>query len=702
MKTRILITFVLFAAAFAIPGTSFAQNMGDDADKLWLSACQVGTGTDCDQSGLFHDAVAAPFSQSDSVAIGTVIQKDSMGENSIAYSISVDFYLKNYQPFDLLTVILNDTPPELQKFHEVWYYNSPVFNEGDLVFVYLVKNDGSYELLPESFALDKQESRGPPPSIHLTESPSEGTFLQGEKILVSGDVRKMELVKAAKNGERLDVELTLHMPYDESDVFFSDLMDIDADGHYSYHLDTSDISLGEYHLKVKYGPSSSSTDIAIDFNSKYWSPLKQFKSGVPDNEIQCRESLIPVVRHDGTPACVKPQTAEKLIERGWTIPLDTAEEKNPRDTTLFDSDAARAIDANNKFALDFYFQINESSENIFFSPWSISTAFAILQEGAGGNTSEQIREVFGFSAYSSQRQSGFKTINENLNASDDKYLLSIANSLWLAHGFSPYPEFVAVAKNNYESYVQEIDFQKDGVSIINAWVDEKTKKKIPELFVPGSLDSAVFAIANAIYFKGTWDNQFDPEKTQNAEFWRTNDSAVQVPMMYMHQSKQQIAFLDEVQLLELPYDGGKLSMLVLLPDEIDGLDKLESVISVEKIKEWKKELRDRSVVVIMPKFKLEADYELIPELQSMGISDLFGSSSDLGGISDLPLFVGEAVHKAVVEVNEEGTEAAAATGIGGFMGGPPSFVADHPFMFIIQDNETGNILFMGRVTDPTK
>ena len=318
MKVRILIIFVLFAAAFAIPGTSFAQNMGDGAGKLRLSACQIGTSTDCDQSGLFHDAVAAPFSQSDTVAIGTVIQKDSMGENSITYSISVDFYLKNYQPFDLLTAILNDIPPEPQKFHEVWYYNSPVFNEGDLVFVYLAKNDGSYELLPESFSLDKQErNRGPPPTIHLTESPPEGTFLQGEKILVSGDVRKMELVKAVKNGERLDVELTLHRPYDESDVFFSDLINIDAYGHYSYHLDTSNIPPGEYHLKVKYGPSSSSTDIAIDFNSKYWSPLKQFKSGVPDNEIQCRESLIPVVRHGGSPACVKPETKERLVQRDW-------------------------------------------------------------------------------------------------------------------------------------------------------------------------------------------------------------------------------------------------------------------------------------------------------------------------------------------------------------------------------------------------
>jgi len=363
-------------------------------------------------------------------------------------------------------------------------------------------------------------------------------------------------------------------------------------------------------------------------------------------------------------------------------------------------DPSDIIDANNQFALNFYSQINDDSNNIFFSPWSISTAFAILQEGARGNTSEEIHNVFGFPADSSQRQSGFETINENLNQHDSKHVISIANSLWLAYGFSPHPEFVDVVKNSYQSHIQEIDFQKDGVDIINAWVDDQTQKKIPELFVPGSLDSAVFAIANAIYFKGAWDNQFDPEKTQNRDFWMTGDSAISVPMMYMHQSEQNIALLDEVQLLELPYDGGRLSMLVLLPNEIDGLDELESTLSIEKIQEWKKDIVEQSVVVVMPKFKLETDYELIPELQSMGISDVFGRSSDLSGISNLDLFVGEAVHKAFIEVNEEGTESAAATGIGGFTGGPPIFAADHPFVFIIQDNDSENILFMGRVVNP--
>ena len=320
MKRHLAIFLLLTGLGFAIPGISFAQDIGDDADKLLLYACTVGTNTVCNQSGLFHDAIAEPFSQSTSVVIGTVIQKENIGEKSIAYSISVDFYLKNYQSFDLLTVTLNDAPQEAEAYPEVWYYNSPVFNEGDLIFAYLEKNDGSYKLLPESFALDKQErNRGPPPNIHLTRSPSEETFLQGEKILVSGDVRKMELVKAAKNGEQLDVELTLHKPYDENEVFFSDLIGIDVGGHYNYHLDTLNIPPGEYYLKVKYGPSSSSTDITIDFNSKYWSPLKQFNSGVPSDEIQCRGSLTLIIKNDGSPACVKEQTFLKLVERGLII-----------------------------------------------------------------------------------------------------------------------------------------------------------------------------------------------------------------------------------------------------------------------------------------------------------------------------------------------------------------------------------------------
>jgi len=310
--------FAIFLILVGLAGTAFAQNSDDDPDKLWLPACPVGTGIKCNQSSLFPNAISAPFSQSNSVAIGTIIQKENAGEKSIVYSVNVDFYLKNYQPFDLLTATLNNTP-ELQTFPDVLYYNSPVFNEGDLVFIYLTKNDGHYEILPESFALDKHEARGPPPTILLTKSPSEDVFTQGEKIIVSGEVRKMELVKAAREGKQLDVKLILHKPYDENDVVFSGLIDVDADGSYSYSLDTSNIPPGEHELVVNYGPQSTGGTIIINFNSKYWTPLKQFKSGIPIDEIQCKESLILVTKNNGSPACVKEKTIPKLIEREWTM-----------------------------------------------------------------------------------------------------------------------------------------------------------------------------------------------------------------------------------------------------------------------------------------------------------------------------------------------------------------------------------------------
>ena len=306
----------LFLAGFAIP-LAFAQNLGDGIDKIWLPACNTGTSVECNQHFLFHNAISAPFTQSSSVAVGTIIQKENRGDDSILYSINVDFYLKNYQPFDLLTATLSN-PPELQTFPDVVYYNSPVFNEGDLVFVYLTKKDGHYEVLPESFALDKHEVRGPPPTTLLIKSPFEDTFEQGEKIMMSGEVRKMELVKAAKDGTELDVKISLMKSDDRKNIVFSDLIDIEPDGNYNYILDTSSMSPDRYDLEINYGSSTTGDRIRIEPNWNLWTPLKQIKSDVQFDEIQCREGLIVIQKHDGSPACVKPETKEKLVERGWT------------------------------------------------------------------------------------------------------------------------------------------------------------------------------------------------------------------------------------------------------------------------------------------------------------------------------------------------------------------------------------------------
>jgi hypothetical protein len=299
-------------------GSAFGQSMGDISDRIWLPNCPIGTSIGCDQSSLFPDAIALPFFQSDSVAVGTIVEKNSQNQDSIRYSIDVDFYLKNYRPFDLITATLIN-PPEPQTLPEVFWYNSPVFNEDDLVFVYLKKNEVGYRLLPESFALDKHEVRGPPPTIHWNNSPSEDIFDQGEKILVSGEVRKMELVKATKENKQLNAILRLVESDDRDNMVFSDIMEISYDGNYSYFLDSSKIPPGNYELEVNYGPSTYGNGITITPNFKIWTPLKQISVGVSMDEIQCRENLVLVQKYDRSPACVKPETKLKLDERGWTI-----------------------------------------------------------------------------------------------------------------------------------------------------------------------------------------------------------------------------------------------------------------------------------------------------------------------------------------------------------------------------------------------
>ncbi len=429
----------------------------------------------------------------------------------------------------------------------------------------------------------------------------------------------------------------------------------------------------------------------------------QLELGVALENITCRDNNILVHRTNGNFACVKETTSEKL---GWKIvELDSKiiEDKSNPDPKLVNSlDSLNIIDANNKFAIDFYSQVSqESEENIFFSPWSIYTAFAIAHEGAKGNTAEEMQSVFGFSDDVDQRRSNFKLVNDDLNQKDSKYKLSVANALWLAEGFKPHPEYVEISQNYYDSEVNTVDFGADGIDIINDWVNEKTEEKIEEIFPPGPNPDIQLAITNAIYFKGTWVSQFNPEKTQDGNFWINSDESVTVPMMFLDESPVSIAFLEELQVLEMPYEGEKLSMMILLPNQKDGLEELEDSLSAENLSTWKDELGEGSIQVMMPKFKLETEYDLVSILETLGIHDAFGAA-DFSGISNSELFINAAVHKAFVDVNEEGTEAAAATGITMHESAPFTLRVDHPFIFIIQDNETGNILFMGRMVNPSE
>ena len=438
-------------------------------------------------------------------------------------------------------------------------------------------------------------------------------------------------------------------------------------------------------------------------------PLKQISEGIIPENVICKDNYELIFKStDNSPACVKETTAVKLFERGWAIKSEnipkTQEPKLPSETESFD-----VIGANNQFAINFYSQISkENEENIFFSPWSISTAFAIAYEGAKEMTAKEIQRVFGFPVDYNTRTAEFQAAISNLNPEDVPYQLSVANALWLAERFEPLPEYVQTATTYYDSEVSTVDFiSTEGVDKINAWVEEKTNEKIKDILAPGSTNELTrLAITNAIYFKGNWVTQFNENDTRDDPFWITPNQEVAVPMMRLEPKIFNYTQTETMQIIKMPYEGDKLSMLVVLPNERDGLPELEESLSVENLQQWNEQLSPNEVRVFMPKFKMETEYFLIGPLSAMGMPTPFiEEDANFQGIAPIPLFISQAVHKAFVDVNEEGTEAAAATAIvvGTTSVKPPIpvFKADHPFVFLIQDDSTGNILFIGRVIDPT-
>jgi serpin B len=437
------------------------------------------------------------------------------------------------------------------------------------------------------------------------------------------------------------------------------------------------------------------------------SPLKQFEAGIPIDEITCKDGLELIVKSsNNSPACVTHSTFEILKQRDWIAHIISNSDATPTiNPPEIKEPAKNIVDANNQFMIDYYSITSTREDNSFFSPWSMLSAFSVLYEGAKGQTADEISRVFYLPKDDSTRRDSFETMQKNLNVNGSGYELRNANALWIQEDFDVKDELVNISKQYYDSKVSEVNFPADE-SIIDSWVEEKTNNKIKDLIKGKTDESTRLVITNAIYFKGTWHTEFEPNQTQDSEFRVNGDKSVSVPMMNI-QSEFPYADTGDLQILSMPYKGQRMSMLVLLPK--DNLKSIEKSITVEKLKDWKKNLQEQEIKLFMPKFKLETTYELPEIMKNLGIKLAFDQdNADLSGIANIPprLFVTAAIHKAFVEVNEEGTEAAAATGIGVSVTSlghePPVFRADHPFVFLIQDNETGLILFMGKISDPTK
>lgn len=374
-------------------------------------------------------------------------------------------------------------------------------------------------------------------------------------------------------------------------------------------------------------------------------------------------------------------------------------------------DAGSVVRANTAFAFDLYRNLRDTSDgNLFLSPYSVSTALQMTLAGAAGETDAEMRSVLRLDMPEDQAHRGAGALVASLDRGTklDGYELRTANRLWTQEGFDFREAFLTIMTDRYLAGLGSMDFAADPEACrraINDWVAAQTSDRIRNLFPAGSINQeTVLVLANAIYFKGLWAVQFDPDDTRDAPFRVSADKTVTARMMHR---KLETRFADtaEAHVVELPYRGGDLSMLAVLPTAVDGLAGLESALSADLLESWIAELHEADRDVYLPRFSFTSEFPLAATLAGMGMPSAFlpgtADFSDLDGTRRL--FLQTVMHKAFVEVTEEGTEAAAATGVSvGITSIPPQFRADRPFLFLIRDNVTGSVLFLGRVTDPTR
>jgi serine protease inhibitor len=382
-------------------------------------------------------------------------------------------------------------------------------------------------------------------------------------------------------------------------------------------------------------------------------------------------------------------------------------------SVVLEHDQSAVASGNNQFAIDLYRALRSRPGNVTISPASISNALALTYEGARGTTAEEMARTLHFPSDRAQMRQAFHDLLARINGDGTSrpYQLNAANSLWGQSGDSFLPDYLRVASETYGADLKSVDFRGDAApacQTINSWVDSKTNHLITQLLSPNDVNSNTsLVLVNTLYFKGTWQEPFLKAATSPADFHIAPGKTVSAPLMRQTHSHGYVETADE-QVLELPYVGGDYAMLVVLPRSVDGLGRLEESLTPARIDTWVGNLAKRKVAVEIPKLKLTSKVELSKDLAGLGMPTAFTASADFSGIDGKrDLFISAVVHQAVVNVDEEGTEAAAATGVTmrslAVKQEPiASFRADHPFLYLIRDIKTGNILFLGKVADPTR
>lgn len=401
-----------------------------------------------------------------------------------------------------------------------------------------------------------------------------------------------------------------------------------------------------------------------------------------------------------------------VFSLGFHLP---AGEEGETDANSGRTSLQQVVDGNNALALDLYQKLRNRGEagpgggNLFFSPYSISSALAMTWAGARNETEQEMAEVLHFGLGQEKLHQAFAELSARLEGSGEGFRLNIVNALWKQRKERLLADYLSLTGRCYGAACREVDFVRAAEAArktINAWVEARTEGKIKDLIQPGDVDaSTMLVLTNAIHFKGQWLHRFDEEKTRPGPFHVSSSNQVEVPFMVQ---KNDFPYheTDDLQAVVLPYRGEALSMVVLLPKEENGLTGMEAGLDAGAVKEILGNLRARSIVLRFPKFKVMSDNRLTDIFKALGMKKAFAPrEADFSGMTGKRgLFISDILHKAFVEVSEEGTEAAAATAVVmKKMSLPPkpiNIAVDRPFLFLIKDNETGAILFMGRVQNP--
>jgi serpin B len=381
------------------------------------------------------------------------------------------------------------------------------------------------------------------------------------------------------------------------------------------------------------------------------------------------------------------------------------------------------------FAVDLYGQLDRQPGNFFFSPYSIKTALEMTYIGARGTTADVMARVLHLhEQYPSTPETGLRQavldtaktqLQQQLKYPPAGFTLDNANALWGDEGFSFNPGFISDIQTSFGGDLKPVNFKRPAQAsgVINQWVAGHTQNKIQNLMSPDMLQGdPAMVLTNAIYFKASWTETFDPALTKQAKFHVSATQDVTADMMNM-QDDFSLTQADGVKVLSIPYADGYTSMVIVLPDDNQGLPAVEAHLTAAKLNTWLADAQSVPVILSVPKFQVDSQFALKTVLASLGMNIAFDRKrADFTGIADDPvrrLYVGAVMHKAHIGVDEQGTEAAAATAVvmmadaAAPMPGPPPpppvpFIADHPFLYLIRSAQTGEILFMGRVDDPTQ